>query len=206
VIAGDELMSLRERFERNHHILVPGLVRGRLLDRIRREVDAAEFEVKEHKGIKTELCSRSDRAIALLELLTNDPEFFEAVREITGCDRIGTFLGRVYRMLPGPEHEDAWHGDLIKGRMVAMSVNLSEAPYSGGVLEIRDEQSKRVLHGIPNTGAGDAVIFRLARGLQHRVTAVEGALPKTAYAGWFVPGPESELLHPADFLSAAAIG
>ena len=177
-----------------------------MLARIRREVDAAEFEVKEHKGLKTELCSRSDRAVALLELLTNDPEFFEAVREITGCDRIGTFLGRVYRMLPGPEHEDEWHGDLIKGRMVAMSVNLSEAPYSGGLLEIRDEHSKGVLHGIPNTGAGDAVIFRLARGLQHRVTAVEGAVPKTAYAGWFVPGPESELLHPADFLSAAAVG
>jgi 2OG-Fe(II) oxygenase superfamily len=179
-------------------------VQGRLLERVRRELDAAEFE--EHTGIRTELRMRSDRALALLEFLANDPEFFEAVREITGCDRIGAFLGRVYRMLPGPEHEGVWHADLVHGRMVAMSVNLSDAPYSGGLLEIRDEQSDRVLHRIANTGPGDAVIFRLAEGLKHRLTGVEGKVPKTAYAGWFLSGPESELLHPADFLSAAPVG
>lgn len=200
-ITGDELASLRERFRREHHILLPGLVRERLLDRVRRELDAADFE--EHTGIRTELRMRSDRALALLEFLANDPNLFEAVREITGCDRIGAFLGRVYRMLPGPEHEGVWHADLVHGRMVAMSVNLSEAPYSGGLLEIRDEQSKRVLHRIANTGPGDAVIFRLAEGLKHRLTGVQGTVPKTAYAGWFLARPESELLHPADFLSAA---
>jgi 2-oxoglutarate-Fe(II)-dependent oxygenase superfamily protein len=144
-------------------------------------------------------------ARALLLFLCNDVALFELVRAITGCDRIGAFVGRVYRMLPGAEHEGTWHDDLLEGRMVAMSVNLGDAPYSGGVLEIRGRQSKRVLHRVANTGFGDAVIFRIGRELQHRVTAVKGTVPKTAYAGWFISGPDSELIRPEDFVECGAV-
>jgi hypothetical protein len=144
-------------------------------------------------------------ARALLLFLCNDVALFELVRAITGCDRIGAFGGRVYRMLPGAEHEGTWHDDLAEGRMVTLSINLGDAPYSGGVLEIRDRQSKRVLQRVANTGFGDAVIFRIGRELQHRVTAVEGSVPKTAYAGWFVSDPDSALIRPGDFLESHAV-
>jgi hypothetical protein len=38
---------------------------------------------------------------------------------------------------------------------------------------------------LPNTEPGDAIFFRIAPALQHVVSAVEGMVPKTAYAGWF---------------------
>jgi hypothetical protein len=175
-----------------------------MLERIRRVIESEEFGVQDHGGLKTELSMRTTRAATLLGFLINDPTLFEQIRAITGCERIGTFVGRIYRMLPGPEHEDSWHDDVTEGRMVAMSLNLGEAPYSGGVLEIRDRDSKRVLHRVENTGPGDALLFRIARGLQHRVTAVEGSVPKTAYAGWFTSNRDFELLRPGDFLRDAA--
>jgi hypothetical protein len=143
-------------------------------------------------------------ARALLLFLCNDVALFELVRAITGCDRIGAFVGRIYRMLPGAEHEGTWHDDLLEGRMVAMSINLGNAPFSGGVLEIRDRASKRVLHRVANTGFGSAVIFRIDPELQHRVTAVREGAPKTAYAGWFISGHDSALIRPGDFVEARA--
>lgn len=205
VAAADDLPALRRRFERDHHVLIPGLLRGSLLERVRRELDRGEFEERNHTTGHAELCVDRGRARTLLFFACNDLALFELVRAITGCDRIGAFVGRVYRMLPGPEHEGKWHNDLAEGRMVAMSVNLGEAPYSGGELEIRDHKSKEVVQRVANTGLGDAVIFRIARELVHRVTAVEGAVPKTAYAGWFVSGPDSELIHPGDFLASGAV-
>ena len=92
-------------------------------------------------------------------------------------------------MVPGGGHYDSWHGDEGFDRMVAMSVNLSSKPYEGGVLQIRDNNTAGILHEVANTGFGDAILFRIGPGLTHRVTTVEGSLPKTAFAGWFRSRP-----------------
>lgn len=194
--------ALRQEFEQRRWARIPDFLSGHRLQRTHDAIERGEFEVLEHGGLKTELCMRpTGPAHPLLYFLTNDPHLFELVREGTGCGRIGCFTGRVYRMLAGPEGEDSWHDDLVSGRMVAMSVNLSAAPYSGGLLEIRDAESKQVLERVPNTGPGDAIMFMLDRSLEHRVTAVEGDAPKTAYAGWFRSEPESELLNPEQLLA-----
>ena len=89
-------------------------------------------------------------------------------------------------MLPGGEHEISWHNDLMPGRMVAMSINLTPRPFSGGAFEIREQGSPDVLRQVANTGFGDAVLFRVHPTLQHRVGRVEGEIARTAYAGWFL--------------------
>jgi hypothetical protein len=191
-----DLGEMRDEFDRNHCIRFEGLFSDALLAQIHDYIDSDEFSFREHDGIGTELCIEQGKSPAFLMFVTNDPAFFELVRKITGCGQIGFFNGRVYRMHTGPEHQDSWHDDLVGGRMIAMSINLSEAPYRGGILEIRDRASREVIHTTANTGPGDAVLFRLAPELQHRVTAVEGDVPKTAYAGWFESGEHSPLLGP----------
>jgi hypothetical protein len=69
-----------------------------------------------------------------------------------------------------------------------MSINLALHPYQGGVFRLRDETSGRILCDLSNTGAGDAILFRISSGLKHMVTAIEGLVPKTAFAGWFRSG------------------
>jgi hypothetical protein len=71
-----------------------------------------------------------------------------------------------------------------------MSVNLGRQIYSGGVLQIRESESGRIVHEVANTGFGDAVVFRLSHGLKHRVTDVQGGVPREAFAGWFKSEPE----------------
>lgn len=142
-----------------------------------------------HDGIGTELVAKPGLATGVLELLANDPELFAAVRALTGCGPIGCFHGRVYRMVPGSGHYDTWHSDEGLDRMITMSINLSPEPYKGGTLQMREKRSTSLLHEIANTGLGDAIVFRIAPTLTHRVTNVEGRLPKTAYAGWFRSGP-----------------
>ena len=58
-----------------------------------------------------------------------------------------------------------------------------------GVFQLRECDSETMLMEVPNTSPGDAILFRIARHIQHRVTAVEGTVPKTAFAGWFVSEP-----------------
>lgn len=206
ILPTGDLLALREEFEGRDSVVLKGLLDDALLARVRDELDQGEFEERRHTTGHAELCIDRGRAQALLFFLANDPALFELVRGITGCDRIGCFAGRLYRMLPGSEHEGTWHDDCVEGRMVAMSINLSESPYSGGVLEIRDRDSKRITRRLANTGPGDAVLFRIAPTLLHRVTKVEGDVPKTAFAGWFRSGWDSELLRPAEFLAPAAVG
>ena len=88
-------------------------------------------------------------------------------------------------MSPDAGHYDAWHTDNADGRLAVLSINLSPRGYQGGLLQMRERGSEQVITEIANTGIGDALLFRISENLLHRVTGVEGAEPKTAFAGWF---------------------
>ncbi|MEO6060810.1 MAG: 2OG-Fe(II) oxygenase, partial [Thermoflexales bacterium] len=109
--------------------------------------------------------------------------------------------GRVYRMAPGEGHFDSWHGDVGQGRQIALSINLGSADYEGGLLQLArsDSDSSDLLAEIANTGAGDALVFRIAPWLRHRVTDIAGTVAKTAYAGWFRTYPDFQTLWHAHF-------
>src|SRR6185295_5586851 len=81
-----------------------------------------------------------------------------------------------------------WHSDMDGNRMVTLSVNLGD-PYEGGVLQLRERPSNRVVHEVANTGPGDAILFALGDHLEHRVGAVTGGTTKMALAGWFQRTP-----------------
>jgi hypothetical protein len=203
-ISASELSSLCENFERSHWFRLQGLLGEELLHRINRELENEEFQTQTHDTAHTELVMRTGRAANLLAFLTNDPRLFQLIREITGCEPISWYAGRIYRMLPGAEHEGHWHDDALEGRMLAMTINLGQAPYSGGVLEIREASSKKVADKVENTGPGDALVFRVDPSLEHRVSAVEGDVPKTAFAGWFLSANAPEPVPPVFQLAGAA--
>lgn len=186
--AGD-VERLRRQFDRLHCILLPSLLESEILHLVQHQIDAATFNPKTHEGIGTELCMAENQAAYTLRFLANDPQLFEIIQQIAGCGRIGCFDGRVYRMVPGSQHYDSWHDDMIEHRMIGMSINLSPEVYSGGIFQIHNRNSLQIIHETANTGFGDGIIFRLAHHLQHRVTEVGGSVPKTAFAGWFRSEP-----------------
>lgn len=195
---GAGLDSLRLDFDRDHCVRLPAFLEPGLLQFIQSEVDRAGFHEHVHDHLvppARELVMNGNLAQGLLDLLLlNDPTLFDAVRVITACDPIGCFAGRVYRMIPGSGHGDAWHDDVGESRMAAISINLSRDVYAGGALQIRDRASGAIVHEVANTGPGDAILFRLSPGLEHRVGDVVGSVPKTAFAGWFCAEPAFDLM------------
>lgn len=175
-----------------HAVRLPGLLASQLLevvlDRFALGAWIDNDHVEEYEGIGREVILRDAVAFNLLHLVTNTPEFLGLVREMTGCDAITRFEGRVYRMIPGTDHYDSWHSDALGGRLVGMSLNLGVRPCVGGALQLRQREGTDILREIRNPVPGDAVLFRISEELMHRVERVEGTEPRTAFAGWFVQG------------------
>jgi len=125
-------------------------------------------------------------ASAALNFLMNDPALFDAVRAITGCARIGSFAGRVFRVADQDGSSLGWHDDAVRDRLVALSLNAGTERYRGGMLEIRDRAAHCVIARVKNRDFGDAVLFRIGPALEHRNSPVTGGTAKTAFAGWFM--------------------
>jgi hypothetical protein len=188
--APTELAALRAEFHRRNFLQFPNFIEPQLLEFFLSRIEVAPFALGTDEGIGSEDCMNDAVTAGLLVLLTNDRKLHEVVEQVTGCDRIGSFEGRVYRMVPGAGHSDSWHDDLVDTRVAALSVNLSREPYSGGDLQIRRRSSGQILECIRNAELGQAVLFRLSNELEHCVAPVEGRLPRTAFAGWFKAQPD----------------
>jgi hypothetical protein len=184
----DEIGRAKDEFAERHCALLEGVIEGELIEQMLRDIERGDFHIERHDvGVEEKM--RSHGLVSALVFFANDPQVLASIAEITGCGRIGCFDGRVYRLAAARGHLDSWHNDLMDHRMVAMSVNLTPEPYEGGVLQIRDRRTGEILHEAKNAGIGDALVFRLAPELQHRVTPVEGNVARTAFAGWFKSEP-----------------
>jgi hypothetical protein len=180
----------RARFETQHWTRLPALFDEALLDRLDAALSNATFTEIRHENVaadSSDLRVMAAPASELLVLLCNDPVVLRAIEAVTGCAPLTRFNGSIYRMRPDSGHQQAWHDDVIDGRRVTLSVNLGAAGYDGGVLEIRDRDTRRTVAQVPNPARGDGVLFKLDRTLEHRVTPVTSGV-KTAFAGWFRRG------------------
>jgi len=183
--------GIRAKFKRANHIRIPGFIEPGLLEVMRKYLQRAQFEESEYGAVGRDLALWNSPVAGALHLLMNDPALLKCVRRISGCEPIGSFTGRLYRMIARPGMDFDWHSDLKEDDLrvgVAMTINLGTRPYRGGMLQMRREDDQAITE-IPNAGPGDAIIFRLARDLRHRVTPVEGKVPKTAFTGWFMSAP-----------------
>ena len=193
VFSGDEgdLDRLKNEYDKNHWVKFPKFLQPELLKFIQSRIEQAEFQEKCYANLGSD--SREQRlndetAVSTLEFLLNDEKLFEIIEKITGCKKIGCFAGRVYRL--GPKVDlDVWHDDDVYNRMVSVSINLSTKVYSGGILQIKNYDTKQIIQEVSNTGFGDCIIFQISPDLMHRVSEVEGTVPRTAFAGWFHSAP-----------------
>lgn len=189
VDAGDaELASIADEFARCHVVRLPAFTSPDLLRLLRARLREAPFRPRIEDGVEVEETLEDADLGALCHFLLNDPRLLDLVERITGSGPLSDFLGRVYRRRsarqPG-EHYYDWHNDLIEGRRIGLSVNLSDGRYEGGSLQLRDQESQVIIADVSNTSPGDAVLFRVAAELEHRVLPVSGVVARTSLAGWF---------------------
>lgn len=190
----EELARLRTHFEERHHLALPGFLDPSLLDTLRRKLAATDF-ARIDRDVGSELRPLDTAPYFALELLLNSRALLDLIPKLTGCPRPACFTGRIYRRAPGQSHVSHWHNDLTDdGRMVTLSINLSDAVYSGGTTLVREADTGRVVCELANTGFGDAILFPIDPRFEHRVLDVEGDTPKTALAGWFNSKPDPRYL------------
>ena len=189
--------TLKAAFEQQQCVKLRSLLSADLVAAIQTAITRSTFRERSHGTLASELCLEDGVCTGLLHFLINDPRLFRLVEQIAGCSGIRSFGGRIYRRHPGGQHYDHWHGDLADPRrLVGLSVKLSTEIYEGGVFEIRDLETEHVFAHLPNVGLGDAILFRLSPALEHRVSDMRGAYPKTAFAGWFLAEKDFEpVLH-----------
>jgi hypothetical protein len=184
----EDINGMRSTFQRDHAIRLPRFFDADLVETIQHHLRGAAFSDRDD-GIAREACMSENALLAMLHLITNDEQLFDAVTAITGCGAIGMFLGRIYRMRATDGHSDRWHSDASDNRLIGLSVNLTDRQFTGGVFELRDTCAKFPTWSVANTGLGDAILFEISDRLQHRVTDVAGATARVAYAGWFHSEP-----------------
>ena len=180
-----QVAALRAEFDAVHCACIPHLLEPSLLTFVQRRLEQGRWQTRIHKDVAEEYTLHDLPALNLLHFIANLPDFRNLVQEITGCGPLRRFKGRIYRMTAAAGHYDHWHDDNFNNRLVGMSLNLSPRPFRGGVFQLRERESERMLAEIANTGPGSALIFRIADHLQHRISDMEGDEPKSAFAGWF---------------------
>ncbi|HXG55270.1 MAG TPA: 2OG-Fe(II) oxygenase [Vicinamibacterales bacterium] len=180
----------QRHFTARNWVAIPGFLGGDVLRTVLDGLKAARFHdaVRDCDEPVCRLVMEGDATVSMLSLFCNDPALFSIVQQITGCGPVQFFDGSVYRLTPAASIHYPWHNDFVEGRRVALTVNLSPDAYDGGVLEIREPAAPGQIQEAPNRGAGDAVLFRIGRDVEHRVTALTGGT-KTAFAGWFSEAP-----------------
>ena len=191
-----DLARLRDQFDCSHFLRLPGLLSRDLLAVFQRRLDDAPFRPRVMDGTAVEDRLASARLELAMQFALNDPRLFSWIEQLSGCDPIGCFTGRIYRRdgVSGG-HYVGWHSDVVEHRLVALSINLGRHPYAGGVLQIRERATGEIIAEVANRTAGDGVIFPITEALQHRVTQVEGSVPRLVLVGWFRAQPDFRTLY-----------
>ena len=199
VISGapDQIARWRREFSERHCVILPQLFSSGLLRIILQKIEAAHFYRHRHRNRSAQefawdlTVRENELALHVIHFLLNNPRVFSAIQEITGCRKIGSFAGRIYRTMPNQGHRLDWHDDAEHNeRMLGISINLSTERYAGGLFQLREKQSERILCEIGSGNLGDAHLFLILPQLQHRVTPVEGEQARTSAAGWFLSEPD----------------
>lgn len=191
-----ELSALRETYARQQCVTLHRFFEEEIIRRLQRRMSAAKWTELVHTKLDppaVDLLLYDEVLYGTVVALLHDRALLAAIRAITGCDPIGSFRFRFYRMDGGAGHVDTWHSDNDGNRMVTLSVNIGDEPFEGGELEIRERATGGILHRVANTRRGDAVLFRIGPDLEHRVNEVRGSTPKLAIAGWFQREPILDL-------------
>jgi hypothetical protein len=156
----DLIAEYRRNYTEKNWVVLPQVLDSSLLNRILFEMGKEQFHSFTHAGLgpNKELCLARGLTTSLIELALNSETVFDQVNAITGCGPIGSITGRVYRFEPDSDHSDSWHGDNALDRHVALSINLTERCYSGGVLEIRKRSTEDAVEAVIHPEFGDAIL------------------------------------------------
>ena len=128
-----------------------------------------------------------DVAGCALRFALQRPTFLRWVEATAGCETLSRISGVVAEISAGTGQELGWHNDRNDGglgRRLAVTIHLSDVPYDGGLFEMCERQTGRLLVREGALPPGSIMLFRIDNRLRHRVTQVISGGPRRVFAGW----------------------
>jgi hypothetical protein len=189
--------TLRSQFNQTGLAQLPGFLAPRPLELLLNMIESASFELKDEISRKsgavfgtTQFMSRTDPVMIALYFLLNREALYDMAAEACAVPRPRTFTCRLHRTTAATDQHIDWHDDATDGRLLGLNINLSSERFGGGLFQLRDSE-KRVTGEVKHTVPGDAFLFKIGQGWQHRLTRVESGV-RTVAVGWFRLPPDWE--------------
>ena len=180
------LARARTAFAGGHAIVLPSAFDQPLLRTILAICRRGPYVPEYIDNIGSRTVEEHDVAGTALRFALQRPAFLRWCEAAAGCETLNLITGVVAEMAAGTDQGLGWHDDRNDGglRRLAATVHLSDAPYEGGVFEMCEQPSGRLLAREGPLAPGSIMLFRIGKGLRHRVTQVTSGGPRRVFAGW----------------------
>ncbi|MGA2713898.1 MAG: 2OG-Fe(II) oxygenase [Bryobacteraceae bacterium] len=188
-----DIPRLSDEFAQTGCALLPGFLAPGILQHLLDWIEGSQFVLKDEVSRgevfgTTLFVPPTDRSWFLLHFLLNRPALFKFAEQVASCAGIANFIGRLHRTGAGTSQHIDWHDDAVDNRTLGICINLGREQYAGGTLQIRDPD--RAIRAEIGRGApGDAFLFRIDHGWEHRLTPVKSGR-RTVGVGWFRTQPD----------------
>jgi hypothetical protein len=161
-----------------------------VLETVRGICRAASFVTKDNVKLGSMEVEWPRRAGLAVSMALTQPALLRWLEAVTRCGPLKRADGRIAQGRSGQPHALDWHDDRIDpNRRLAITVNLTEEDYEGGLFELRDQASGRIVTSHRHDVMGAALIFEVSARYEHRILAVTAGGPRRVYTGWFyAPG------------------
>jgi len=176
-------------FSKHRAIACANAIEPALLATLMRFCRDGHFEPDEVAGLGHREVEKPQRAGGTISLALKRVALIDWIERATGCGPLDTVEGRVVRARANNLDQLLWHDDLDDPqRRLAITINLSEQHYEGGLFELREKRTGTLLASHRHLEPGTALIFDVAYDIEHRVLPVTSGGPRCVYTGWFFKG------------------
>jgi len=183
--------AITAEFSKHRAIACSNAIEPGLLATLMRLCREGSFAPDEVEGLGHREVESPQRVGLSISLALKRGNLIDWVERVTGCGPLETVEGRVVRALANNHDQLLWHDDLDDPRRrLAITINLSEQTYEGGLFELREKSSRTLLASHHHLEPGTALIFDVAYDIEHRVLPVTSGGPRCVYTGWFFKAPK----------------
>lgn len=188
VIDPDATAALAKQFEAQHALVLEHVFDAEFLRNLAGLIDKAQFVEKHAPHVGTRKIEQPAFAGFYLRQALTRPAMQAWLETVTGCGPLGGMIGNITQYAAGSGHHLGWHHDVdaANERRLAVTVNLGTTPYDGGDFEMRERGGTELLMRYAHAEPGTALVFRVTKALEHRVTPVISGGPRMVFSGWFL--------------------
>lgn len=183
----------RARFTETPALLFGDVFAPALLERLMARAAAARFVDDDVTRIGIREVESSPQVVGgSLGILLGRPALYSWLEAATGVGPIRGIAGRLVQTRANGRDGLDWHDDGDgANRKLAVVVDLSDAPYEGGLFEMRRTGEAAPFLSHRHDRPGSMMVFAVRSELQHRVTELTSGGPRRVWAGWFLAEPEA---------------